>query len=469
MARHAYPGPRAPDYDRPTSVEDCLPTARLMVEKEHGRAALGPVEAGDRLLIVTLPDQDEYVAGAITQALEDAGASEVTFKSAADFVDGDLSTYTAEEGWREMQMLLDGKASTAIDNIDLVTGEIMPDVVQYVEDHPEYTGVYVDIGARAQKRTELGDRFAGNWLFNNWEEFVSGVWSYPDDLLDAIEKKSLENLHRAEAIRITDPEGTHLEFDLGVDEAHRWARGAHVTGHLYLDTFGATILDEHEPVIPQPDGVVAGCSNHTGFFPRIEMEFEDGRLTDVRGGGKYGDLIRDFMADHEDLRWPGYPGDGFFWCVEAALGTLPRAFRRESDLFESYWQYPNISERNASGVFHHGIGSGDRTHPDAVEAYALEHDIPAGHIHVHNFFSTFEIKLRDTGTWEKIVDKGRITAMDDPAIRAKAAEFGDPDELLRDDWIPPIPGINTEGDYLEDYAPDPAGYLKDRMENGETI
>jgi hypothetical protein len=62
-----------------------------------------------------------------------------------------------------------------------------------------------------------------------------------------------------------------------------------------------------------------------------------------------------------------------------------------------------------------------------------------------------------------------MTAMDDPAVRAHAAEHGDPDELLAYDWVPPMPGINTEGDYFEDFAPDPVGYLQDRLERGAPI
>ncbi|MEE8461141.1 MAG: hypothetical protein V3S50_03355, partial [Acidobacteriota bacterium] len=61
-----------------------------------------------------------------------------------------------------------------------------------------------------------------------------------------------------------------------------------------------------------------------------------------------------------------------------------------------------------------------------------------------------------------MIDKGRLTALDDPEVRQLAAKYGDPDEMLREDWIPGIPGINMEGDYMRDYAPDPrAFYEKD--------
>ncbi len=88
---------------------------------------------------------------------------------------------------------------------------------------------------------------------------------------------------------------------------------------------------------------------------------------------------------------------------------------------------------------------------------------------MHNYFATFEVKLRGTDRWYKIVDKGWLSAMDDPEVRSIASKYGVPDRLLRYDWIPPLPGINCEGDYLRDYAPDPAAYLKRRMQEHKPI
>jgi hypothetical protein len=79
MAVYNYPSPCNPRYKKPTSVEDCLPQARLLVRKQHGRAAMGPVKKGDKLLIVTYPDQDKYVKDALIQALKEEGAEKVDF------------------------------------------------------------------------------------------------------------------------------------------------------------------------------------------------------------------------------------------------------------------------------------------------------------------------------------------------------------------------------------------------------
>ena len=102
--------------------------------------------------------------------------------------------------------------------------------------------------------------------------------------------------------------------------------------------------------------------------------------------------------------------------------------------------------------------------------WALKRGLPFYHFHVHLYFPTYICKLKD-GREVKIIDKGRLTALDDPRVRQVAAKYGNPDELLREDWIPALPGINTAGDYWKDYAPDPETYMKNehRKAYGEAI
>ncbi len=37
---------------------------------------------------------------------------------------------------------------------------------------------------------------------------------------------------------------------------------------------------------------------------------------------------------------------------------------------------------------------------------------------------------------KKLVDRGHLTVRDDPEVRRVAVKYGNPDELLREDWIP---------------------------------
>ncbi len=383
------------------------------------------------------------------------------------------------DGWEEVKMLEEGIASGSPETADLATGmNVGKPLYKYLKEHSEYTKVFWDLGARPQKVHVLGkygDKFKANWLFNNWEEFLSRAWIFPDELSVEIERRIINMLGKASVVRITDPEGTSLEFPLTLEEAKRWQMGAWLRGHLYMDPLQATVVEgervphsqEVPPIFRDINGVLAGTSNHRGFFPRIELHFEHGRLVEVKSGGKYGEIIREMMERYKKVHWPGYPEKGYFWFCDCALCTIVKAFRRTSDMFNSCWGFPNISERNRAGVFHLGIGS--RRHLTEHLEVAKRNKLPLGHIHVHNYFITYEIKLQGSENWYKIVDKGWLTAMSNPEIRSLATKYGDPDKLLSYDWIPPVPGINCEGEYMRDYAPDPIAYLKKRIRENKSI
>ncbi len=478
MSIYSYPAPCAPSYKKPTSVEDLLSQARLMAKKSFGRAAFGPVKRGDQLLIVTYPDQDKYVKGALTQALEEEGAEVVRFVPENEISGVEIKPLSVEDGWLEADNVEKGPKGTS--EIALL-GETPAKLRKYLDTHPEYTGVFWGLGGRAHTLLALGphgNKFRNNYVFNNWEELVSKAWTYPDELWREIERPIIEALGRACMVRITDPEGTYLEYSLKEEEALRFKKCAWLSGHLFLDPLQATSqecaiatwpYDWNVPMIfHNLNGVLAGTANHFGFLPRIELYFEDARLVEVKGGGKYGALISEMMDKYRDTHWPGYPDKGFFWFCDSALCTSVKSFRRTSDMFNSYWNLPNTPERNRSGVFHHGFGS--RRHFGATfDKYVKERNLPHTHIHMHNYFTTYEIKLRDTGHWLKIVDKGHLTTLDDPQIRTLACKYGDPNEMLSIEWVPPVPGINCEGDYFKDYAPDPMAYLKKRMKENKQI
>ncbi len=91
------------------------------------------------------------------------------------------------------------------------------------------------------------------------------------------------------------------------------------------------------------------------------------------------------------------------------------------------------------------------------EKWAGEHGLLYGHLHIHLLFPTLVITAKD-GTEYTVIRDGRLTAMDDPEVRQLAAKYGDPDEILKEDWIPQIPGITCSGSY-EEYAGDPGKWI----------
>ena len=78
---------------------------------------------------------------------------------------------------------------------------------------------------------------------------------------------------------------------------------------------------------------------------------------------------------------------------------------------------------------------------------------------MHLYFPTYVAEGAGPGGEDvTVIEHGRLKALDDPEVRAVAARYGDPDELLREDWVPAVPGLNMAGGYNEHYARDPYRY-----------
>ncbi len=105
-------------------------------------------------------------------------------------------------------------------------------------------------------------------------------------------------------------------------------------------------------------------------------------------------------------------------------------------------------------MIHVGCGTAWRA-PE--EEWADEKNIAYGHLHIHLLFPTLDL-ITKKGEQIRIIDRGHLLAMDDPEVRSVAQKYGDPDELLKEDWIPEIPGINSPGSYQE-YAQNPARWI----------
>ena len=91
--------------------------------------------------------------------------------------------------------------------------------------------------------------------------------------------------------------------------------------------------------------------------------------------------------------------------------------------------------------------------------WAEDNQLPVGHgMHHHTLLPTYQVRLRESGNWVTLVEHGLVQTYNDPEVRALASRYGNPDELLRRDWIPQLPGITVPGNYNEDYAADPGMY-----------
>src|SRR5262249_59717000 len=96
--------------------------------------------------------------------------------------------------------------------------------------------------------------------------------------------------------------------------------------------------------------VIGFTPSHAANFPRIEVKVTNGRISDIKGGGLYGEglqLLQNYPGTKE-LTWPLLKKPGYWWLYEAGTGTNPKYFKHPGEVLEGN----NLSERNAAGVVH---------------------------------------------------------------------------------------------------------------------
>lgn len=350
---------------------------------------------------------------------------------------------------------------------------------EYLRTHPEVDRLYWG-GSWIYLAPSLGP-FAAKWrgaaVFDRWR-VMSQASSYPGDVWVLSEIKNQEALPFIDRVHLTDPEGTDISLEVSPELGRRWAKGAFERGHQHLGPNMATgrharnavsypsLEDEWIPRGPLAlwSGVVAGTVNHVGFYPKIEVHYTDGYVSKVVGGGTYGELMRTFLNYPEinTVTYPFHDRPGFYNLAEVALGTNPKYFRDP----KAPGQPLNVTqERVRAGTLHFGVGTQLENDPtskgrrsDVWQAFAAKHDVPFYHgWHVHAYFATYRVRLRNSDKWLAILDRGRMTSLDDPEVRALASRYGNADKILEDAWFPEIPGINAPGRF-DDYAQNPGKY-----------
>jgi hypothetical protein len=360
-------------------------------------------------------------------------------------------------------------------------------IKKYLTAHPEIRGVFWGGGGSTGLRRQLypmSEKFLGTFITDNVYNLQSQMSTYPGDVWQLAEEQLLEPLVYIDRVESRDPEGMNLWSDITDEMAQRWAAGAYQRGHLYMfpnqatGRFGYSFVNypafqakwlPREP-IARINGVLAGTQGHGGFYPRWEITFTNGFITDVKGGGAQGAALQEFI--HWDklnnLTYPYHNQPGFWYLYEIAFGSHPKGFRHPIPLLKSGNTSP---ERIRSGVIHWGLGIRLWHDPDAPteskkwREFSEEHNVPFDHgWHTHTYFTTYRVRLRNADKWVTLLDKGHMASLDNPEVRALASRYGDPNYLLAEDWIPEIPGINAPGDYMKDYAPNPGKYALDVMD-----
>ena len=313
-----------------------------------------------------------------------------------------------------------------------------------IPDQAKYDLILQGEGGPIMKRKDVEQQHV-KW--KTAEQVLGEETTYPRELQLLIDKKVFDHIQSFERVRITDPEGTDITFT-NYKDGLRWNHPMHHWG---------------KPLWTDPDqedlsGVIAGTSNHVGFYPHVKVFLKGSIVVKVEGGGKFGTEFNRLLKKYEDISLPKYkdrfgnernPPPSYFYYWEQAIGTSPKIFRPIHGIGT---RQGLLYERERSGYIHHGFGPSS----DLVMSGQLQKaGLPTGHLHVHTLFSTYTGETK-SGEKVNLIEKGHLTVLDDPDVRKMASKFGDPDKLLKEAWFPAIPGINCPGNYESDYAKDPA-------------
>src|SRR5713226_6101175 len=516
-----YAEPRYPSYLKPpSSIDEVLPHVRPLVRNKTGfqGAGLGISQPGDTVTFVLGPDAEDLIVQAVKKAMEERGVH-VNLVHEYEMVDISREdaleyrrirrSYTSEQGYMEaatwveanfpqpepVKAWLKERRPDLYDRLFPKNRELSPrlrevqakllwpnlgkGIQAYLQQHPEVRGIFWGKGGGTFLRRNLHpmeNRFLGLFVVDNRWDVMSALGTYPGDVWQLVEDQTMEPLVHVDKMTVTDPEGTDVWADISEEQARNWARGAYQRGHLYMfpnqatGRFGYSVVDypafQKEWLPREPlaimEGVIAGTTNHTGFYPRWEVHLKNGYVHEVKGGGTYGDALRELMQlPHiNDLAYPFHDEShkGYWFLYELAFGTHPKAFRNPAGLDEG----TVIPERLRAGVIHWGLGitlhhdPGVQTQSQRLLDFTAKYNLPRDHgWHTHTYFTTYRVHLRNADRWVTLIDKGRLTSLDNAEVRALASRYGNPDQLLAEDWRPEIPGINAPGNYATDYAPDP--------------
>jgi hypothetical protein len=451
MMLEGYPKPRYPKFKRPKSAEDLMPKARDLVGQPPGRHehSLKPsydIRKGDRILWV-VENFPAIVVEAMRRAMQEKGACVDVFN-----IDNapNLPPHEIEDELEIKQVGLKADVKGAV----RIPGANQNTITKLVEAE-RYSFVISGWGGPPPKTPYRQMKFN----FITLEDWFSPMMTFPPEVQEAIDYKVDRQIRSAVKMRATDPEGSDMTWTNYDDK--RVLNAGHHFAHPLNIGYGNDGYDDMT-------GVYSGCIGHAGAYPNVKVYFENGVLQKVEGGGKVGALWQEKVEKYKNFMYPpldvetddpAHKGKtfqikvpGFFQFWEYAIGTVPGAFRDEqSALLAGAFNF--IHERIRAGYVHCGFGPAPR--------WANRAD-PAGviikHMHIHHIFPTLE-GTTASGEHFKIIDKGHLTALDDPEVRKVTSKFGDPDELLKEIWIPAIPGINVPGDYMRDYGRDPIPWI----------
>jgi hypothetical protein len=391
-----------PEVARVTKVEQLLPIAREMVSKTAASMYEGvEVKKGQKVLFINDTTADELVIQALTAAILEKGAH--------------VNTITLE-GFRGLK-----DAGEMVDN--MFSNNWYPRWVWDAANEADIVLLTAFIKPAHTPLPELSNKPLVDNLEMTADLMLSEYEVFPTELRDKIDEVAWEKLVNCSKVKWTDLEGTDITFSITPEEWRARLARARTPG----------ILGHHGHLSPPVSGEgmngvwVSSSVTFGGPVPRTTMYVEKGKVVKVEGGGKFGERLRESFAKYSNLYKSRCPGPGINWVNGIGICTHPKA--RRSPFFDDLEGSARVCAwtfgHRRSGVFHTHVGEGM-----VSPTYKVIR-------HMDTYFNTL---VTDKGT---VVENGHLTALDDPRVRQVASKYGDPDELLKETWIPAVSGVNA--------------------------
>lgn len=451
------PEPSGPVLPRITSPEQLVPFAKIILQRDYIGQRLGwGIKGGERVLLVATNLEHPWVIEAFVQALHELNCPVDVVVYERQLVEDERGT----KEWAEKAIRL--KEERLSKDFNTIPEKQYPGWGGSGTPRPRSKGMKISkedleeydvvMGPVAGPRNQEG-LAGGFWWVRTPETMAGPGVLYPGELLDLIDQKTWEVVRVAERVDVTGLQGTDFTFSW-FPEWWELVEGTHekIRSPGHMSTFNAlhpgrsehAVFAGHLMLHPRygaiegtdAKGVITSqFGEWDPMWPPLTIHLDRGEITKIEEGGHYGDFWKKSLELTKDILYPGHSRPGTGWMMEFSLGTNPKIFgptdieelrgvdRR--DLRNMAWG----DGRDRAGFIHAGYGA------RGASWWAEIYQMPVNHYHQFLPFITYDVTTRD-GRKVRLIDKGRLTILDDPEVRALAAKFGDPDEMLSSDWVP---------------------------------
>ncbi|KAK5310806.1 hypothetical protein LTR93_011928 [Exophiala xenobiotica] len=170
------------------------------------------------------------------------------------------------------------------------------------------------------------------------EAVVSKCHTLPADVLVAIDEWTWKRIRACKRVHITDPEGTDIRYtnhDAYWNDTREFYRRDHVEKHYssnvpYGETYHPGHIRGRPPFfIPQEDGegVIKGTMSHIAPYPRMEMVVKNSVITDIKGGGIFGQKLRQLGQAVGDVQYSAFNKPDWS-AIGMSIYIFPRTSRK---------------------------------------------------------------------------------------------------------------------------------------------